>query len=753
MSYSQFGTVLYSVNQNFSIMKNIYYYSSLIIFILGLIVGSCNEPPEETPDDKTFADLVIDPNFTFENIKQIEANFTVVPYLKAEQSHIITIYQEEPGAGGRVLNRGITDDSYNYSVNFKVPDRIEKLYIENRSPDGLYEIIEVSLDGDIIDHTFNTKDLLYPPQTGEKTVVVDPGCGNNCEETISGTYTNLLLEKKDYCVAEGTTLTVTNELQFKNNATLVICGNASINQITTVDSKTGKLYVSEGGTLSTAGDLNINTKVYVYNFGTYDIGGNVNTKFNMRFYNYKNMNIAGSINNNSNRFNNEGTINLIGNFTGNTNSKLYNYGTFNVSGSMNINNKAKVYNYCHLDITGNLVNDYYVYNYSYINVGNNLTVNGSAKLYLRTASLFQTKNLMVNGTIRGENSNYSKVMISENTTINSSGTISGRVDLCDADGIEINNGTIHSNVVFCEITIPSDECNPGSEGGSGDVDTDGDGVLDVNDAYPTDPERAFNSYYPNQTDFASLAFEDLWPGMGDYDFNDLVIDFNYQMVTNADNLIVDIIARTNVKAVGASLNNGFGISFPIEPSRCESATGFVNVMGTLDLNAKGYENGHSDNTVVIFYDAINTYYNSAIFNTIPGGNSVVTDTITVTVYFNDPQIPIGSEPYNPFIYVNQERGKEIHMIDHAPTSLADDSYFGTNHDNSDSQTGKWYLTDKYLPWVVETPSSFEYPIEKVDILSAYLKFAEWAESSGAVYSDWYLDEPGYRNDENIYEEE
>ncbi|MCC7317305.1 MAG: DUF4842 domain-containing protein, partial [Bacteroidales bacterium] len=39
---------------------------------------------------------------------------------------------------------------------------------------------------------------------------------------------------------------------------------------------------------------------------------------------------------------------------------------------------------------------------------------------------------------------------------------------------------------------------------------------------------------------------------------------------------------------------------------------------------------------------------------------------------------------------------------------------------------------------------------KVDILVTYLKFAEWALSSGTEYQDWYLDKSGYRNTDNIY---
>ncbi len=722
----------------------------ITISLLILTIASCKTKDPEPSNVKVFTDLVIDPSFTFKNNKLITADFTVVPFLRAEARHVITIYQNHPSSGGRILNKGITNNNYKYNVEFKVPDRLDSIYVENRNSDGLFEIVGIPLTGNNINYSFSTKDLLYGNKSVEKTTVVDPGCGSGCEETISGTYTNLQLDKLDYCVDAGTSLTVTN-LTMKRNATLVICGNVTITQISTSDNTTGKIYVSENGVLNIPGHLNINSKIEFYNFGVMNISGNVTTQTNRKFYNYGTMAIAGVINNNTKKFNNEGTLNLAGNYNGNSGSKLTNYGTFNVSGSMNINSNSVIRNYCHIDITGNLINNYKLWNHSYFNVGQTYTINGSAFSYMQKGSLLQTTNLTVNGRISGQSNKYGKVMVSGTTIINSSGRVQGRLDLCDENGIEVDDGFIANNVVFCEILIPEDECNPGSEGGSGDQDSDGDGVVDTEDDYPYDAERAFDNYYPNETDFASIAFEDLWPGLGDYDFNDLVVDFNYKIVTNASNLIVDIIAQTNVKAAGAGLNNGFGLSIPIESSRCASATGFVNVMGTIDLNANGYENGHTDNTVVIFYDAINTIYGSAIFNTVPGGAIVETDTITVTIYFDDPQIGLGQEPYNPFIYVDQERGKEVHMIDHEPTTLANNEYFGTAEDDSNPQGGKYYLTKTYLPWAVETPNSFEYPIEKVDILNAYLKFAEWAESSGAVYNDWYLDEPGYRNNDKIYQ--
>lgn len=288
-------------------------------------------------------------------------------------------------------------------------------------------------------------------------------------------------------------------------------------------------------------------------------------------------------------------------------------------------------------------------------------------------------------------------------------------------------------------------------GTGGGTDTDGDGVPDNLDAYPTDPTRAFNSYYPNEVDFASLAFEDLWPAYGDYDFNDFVVNVNYKMVTNAQNETVDVIARYQIMADGASLDNGFGIVFDAPSSSVESVTGCIKLGIAVQIDPKGFEVGHANTTVVIPFDAINPIMEGGMANTIPGGKYVQTTINTVTTHFSTPQASIGTPPFNPFIFVDQERGHEVHLKDQPPTDLVDMDYFGTDNDASDPAIGLYYRSSTGLPFGVEVPVNFNYPIEKADILTAHLKFAEWAQSSGVDYTDWYMDKPGYRNDANIYE--
>ncbi len=282
------------------------------------------------------------------------------------------------------------------------------------------------------------------------------------------------------------------------------------------------------------------------------------------------------------------------------------------------------------------------------------------------------------------------------------------------------------------------------------VDSDGDGVPDSQDAYPYDPTRAFNSYYPNETDFGSYTFEDLWPAYGDYDCNDLVMNFNYKIVTNAQNNVVDLICKFRIKAAGASYNNGFGVSFQTPSSTVESVSGCIKVGHAVTLDPKGYEAGHIDNMVIIPVDAINTVLGASIVNTVPGGTVVQTQIQTVTIHWETPQADIGTPPYNPFIFVNQDRAKEVHLKDHPPTVLANPVYFGSDNDGSDPAQGFYYRSSTGLPWGMEIPVDFDYPIEKADIVVTYLHFAEWAQSSGTLYPDWYMDKPGYRNPAYIY---
>lgn len=287
------------------------------------------------------------------------------------------------------------------------------------------------------------------------------------------------------------------------------------------------------------------------------------------------------------------------------------------------------------------------------------------------------------------------------------------------------------------------------------TDSDGDGVPNNFDDYPNDPQRAFNIYYPSQNGMATLAFEDLWPGKGDYDFNDMVMGYRIKQVANASNKVLDMNFHLKMTAKGASYNNGFGFELPITPAQVASVTGSQITGSAVTLNANGTEAGQTK-AVLIAFDESAKYMPShgggTGANTTPGAPYVTPVEMDLAVVFTSPiaTSTLGSAPFNPFIFVNQNRGREVHLADKTPTSLADETLFGTAHDKTNPALGKYYKTYNNLPWAINIIEEFQYPIEKTPVNDAYLKFIPWAQSSGASYYDWYKDLSGYRNTSYIY---
>ena len=285
-------------------------------------------------------------------------------------------------------------------------------------------------------------------------------------------------------------------------------------------------------------------------------------------------------------------------------------------------------------------------------------------------------------------------------------------------------------------------------------DTDEDDIPDAEDDYPADPTRAFNNFLP-AAGYGSLGFEDLWPSRGDYDFNDVVVDYQFQTVTNATNEVVEIFARFTLQANGATLDNGFGFNLPgCDPSLTGSKLlfeGYHLGRSYITLNSSGNEEGQSKPTIIAWDNTSDLMPD--LSNTIPGHpyQSPVEFTIKLTTPgYSFPASAFALTSYNPFIIIDMDRGKEVHLADRPPTSLADPSLLGTWEDNSIPAQNRFYKTLTNLPWAIDIPESFAWPTEKTEITRAHLRFSKWAQSSGSLYPDWFCDKPGYRNPGAIY---
>lgn len=253
-------------------------------------------------------------------------------------------------------------------------------------------------------------------------------------------------------------------------------------------------------------------------------------------------------------------------------------------------------------------------------------------------------------------------------------------------------------------------------------DSDGDGINDEIDDFPYDPNRAFNNFSPSARDFGTLAYEDLWPSKGDYDFNDVVVDYRFNKVANYINKIQSIEATFYVKHIGGSFKNGLAFIIPVSSSNIKSVENQVMNAGYANLKSNGTESGVSETVIFV----------SENISALKG------DTLKIVVNFNSPvsSSSLGSAPFNPFIIVDGERSREVHLPDMKPTSKGT-VYLGQNDDYSSVEDGRYYKTDRNLPWALNFYSSFSPPAERQSIDKAYPKFGSWANSGGTKNLDWY----------------
>lgn len=254
-------------------------------------------------------------------------------------------------------------------------------------------------------------------------------------------------------------------------------------------------------------------------------------------------------------------------------------------------------------------------------------------------------------------------------------------------------------------------------------DTDKDGIIDVLDEFPNDPLKAFNNFSPSVGQKGTLVYEDLWPSKGDYDFNDLVVGYNFNLITNGANKVNTIEASFDIKQIGASYKNGFAFVMPIKSSTIKSIEGQEMNAGYSKRNGNGTESG-VDETVVFVTENVSAFKGKTIKIVITLKNPVLRDDVV-------------NVPFNPFIVVNGDRGREVHLPDMAPTSKGKD-LLGQKDDNSVIELNRYYKTERNLPWALNFYTDFVTPIEKVSIDIPYPKFVNWAYTGGTQDQDWYI---------------
>lgn len=252
------------------------------------------------------------------------------------------------------------------------------------------------------------------------------------------------------------------------------------------------------------------------------------------------------------------------------------------------------------------------------------------------------------------------------------------------------------------------------------------------------------TYYPSQNTMATLMFEDLWPRMGDYDFNDLVINYRYTNTLNNRNKLISMELAFNIQAVGASYHNGLALRLPnVPPSNVVSS---ILSRDGIVIDSDLIEEGQSDANLILLDDVKNHIGNECKFyRTLNACQRPLSGNYKLSLVFNEPVDPssIGAPPYDPYLFAVEGqyhgtyggRGWEVHLQEHSGSDLFTASFVGLEDDNSNAQDS--FVNQNNFPWVINVPGGWQHPSENIDILRAYPQFKNWVGSNGTTHRSWY----------------
>lgn len=725
-------------------------------FLLAVVFASCKkEDPVATVNNNVGStkEMVVPATFDYSTTSNLTFDVTTENSWGKEKVRL-DIYDFNPTGGGSIIQSKFLEANGSLTGTMVLPDVLGKVFAVLNYPDGSSVMQSVQVQGGSVSYDFSTI------KRSRKVAPTSTNCSTGCDKVINNHSGYYNVNSNDpgtvFCFTGNSTGSININ---KGGVTVRICGTANLNQISLnngsyleitdgADVTISNLYVNSNGSLTVFNaDLDLPNSFSpsgpVTNYGTITIGGGYNINSNANLANYGTIEVGGRLN---------------------VSAKLDNYGTMDVESDVALNGSSVTYSSCKFLVGGKMDFNAPSTWEGYLGVTGKLTFNGGSSVTLKNGAMIEGAEAVLNSALTGTGSSVSMVKVTGNTTINGGGSLNGSLEYCDANGVETNTGSINAPAALaCNAYIPTSACNPVGNGTPQIVDTDNDGVADDVDQYPNDPDASGATYYPANGQFATIAFEDLWPYAGDYDFNDLVVDYNYTMVTNASNDIVRIEAKFATKAIGAGLTNGFGVQLGCAPNAVQSVTGTLLTQNFVNVSSNGTESGQSKATVVVFDNAFKTIRNvggTKYVNTISTEAAKTADTLDVVITFTNAisESQLGLAPYNPFLIVGGDRGKEVHLADHMPTDLADQNLFGTGADDSEPNVvfgvvqpgGKYYKSEQNHPWALNIVTGFDYPEEKNDIVSAYNFFATWAQSGGVSNLDWYVDLAGYRNSSKLY---
>lgn len=263
-------------------------------------------------------------------------------------------------------------------------------------------------------------------------------------------------------------------------------------------------------------------------------------------------------------------------------------------------------------------------------------------------------------------------------------------------------------------------------------------------------------HYPSADSWATLAFEDNWPLVGDYDMNDVVVHYRLSSY-DVDGKLLRVKIEGEIVAMGASYQNGFAFRVPgLLSAEVDTSRGKFVING-VEQTALPLEQGRSEAIFIIaenLWDYVTPGENCSYYRTEVGcgSNIQMNFSLEIPLEANVEKTNIASFPYDPFIFASQGHERnyvfgeapgrrfEIHLKNQAPTEAFQVNFLGRGDDDSNAAEGKYFINANGMPWALNVPYEWKHPIEYMDIKYAYPDFHGYVTSTGTANLDWFKSE-------------
>lgn len=229
------------------------------------------------------------------------------------------------------------------------------------------------------------------------------------------------------------------------------------------------------------------------------------------------------------------------------------------------------------------------------------------------------------------------------------------------------------------------------------------------------------------------AFEDLWPWQGDYDMNDVVVDFDHELTFRGGAVYKEtFVMKTFNNTVTLKDGLAFRLKTKVTPQE---------IIVRRREPGQDYNKTHQ-------YTKVSTKNAGDIYYLTDDVSRYLGYTYIITVIYDKAQKMSNLAEYEPFIWREQENGThwEMHLPFCKPTDKMDTSLFGTQDDKSVPSEGKYFVRNSVYPFAFYLANAraenFTETIlkegENKPISTYYPEFLQWSTSNGIKNPDWYL---------------